>query len=75
METGLAQTAHPPEPPGGDSKTAAERESNRFDRMMVYTLGKWIGAHKPDRKALGQCLDDADFQCQPTICDLAGERS
>jgi hypothetical protein len=39
METGLTQTAYPPEPPGGDSKTAAERESNCLYRMMVDTLG------------------------------------
>jgi hypothetical protein len=39
METGLTQTAYPPEPHGGDSNTATEREGNRLYRMMVDTLG------------------------------------
>jgi hypothetical protein len=43
--------------------------------MVMDALGQRIAARQPDHKALGQRLDDADFQRQPAVRDLAGKGS
>ena len=56
-------------------KTAAQRHTDRLDGMVMDALGQRIATREPRHKALGQRLDDADFQRQPAVGDLAGKGS
>ena len=62
MQTGLTETEHPAEPPQGDARCTAQSKAGGFDRMMVNALRQRIAPLEAMHEALGQCLDDTDFQ-------------
>ena len=66
-------TGHPAESPERHAEAAAQGEPSGLDLAMVNALGQRVAPFETMHEALGQRLDDADFERQPPIDDAIGE--
>jgi len=60
-------TADAPEPADNDAEPATQRQADRLHRMVMDALRQGIAPRESGSEALGQGLDDADFERQAAM--------